>query len=337
MNEKSENGKNMEPLKHLVWSWTEVSLFKFEFKYKQRTEADAGGTDLLPEVNLCNLFKKQARAEKSLSLHSQPFPYKKKVIGKKKNHTSMLIVIAEILGEPLRVWHHIIFQRRPQRETLMNKFQCKKFGIFHKSSDWRLLLPFPTEIWIFFFLSSCDSPPGPVIATCPPLYPYPRYEAGCHIHVVLFSLERGLGFVASTATAGEEAVKSFKKGGLNASVRTEGFCVCFIYLNVVVQRHQRVCSSRVFESMCERAQTCACIGCVGVRCACQSGVLLAKEASRCSIRGDEVRGRTHAHTHTYIQTHTLRHTHIYTEGFPQSRAKAEGGKDQHEVLGNKNH
>lgn len=47
----------------------------------------------------------------------------------------MLIVIAEILGEPLQVWHGIIFQGCcPQRETLMNKFQRKKFGLFNKPS-----------------------------------------------------------------------------------------------------------------------------------------------------------------------------------------------------------
>lgn len=61
--------------------------------------------------------------------------YKKVIGGKRINHTSMLIVIAEILGEPLQVWHGIIFQGCcPQRKTLMNKFQRKKFGLFYKSS-----------------------------------------------------------------------------------------------------------------------------------------------------------------------------------------------------------
>lgn len=108
-------------------------MFKFEFKYKQRTEGDAGETDLLPEVNLCDLFNNQARDGKKKKFAQSTLPIQKEGY-RKKNHTSMLIVIAEILGEPLWVWHRIIFQRRPQRETLMNKFQCKKFGIFHKSS-----------------------------------------------------------------------------------------------------------------------------------------------------------------------------------------------------------
>lgn len=47
----------------------------------------------------------------------------------------MLIVIAEILGEPFQVWHGIIFQGCcPQRETVMNKFQRLKFGLFNKLS-----------------------------------------------------------------------------------------------------------------------------------------------------------------------------------------------------------
>lgn len=36
-----------------------------------------------------------------------------------------------------------------------------------------------------------------------------------------------------------------------------------------------------------------------------------------------------------VHVHTHRHTH--TEGFPQSSAKVERGKDQCEVLGNKQH
>ena len=38
-----------------------------------------------------------------------------------------------------------------------------------------------------------------------------------------------------------------------------------------------------------------------------------------------------------VRAHTQTHTHTHTEGFPQSRAKAERGKDQCEVLGNKQH
>lgn len=83
------------------------------------------------------VLEEQRTAEKSLRLHSQPFPCIQEGYREKKriNHTSMLIVIAEILGEPLQVWHGIIFRGCcPQRETLMNKFQRKKFGLFNKPS-----------------------------------------------------------------------------------------------------------------------------------------------------------------------------------------------------------
>lgn len=42
-------------------------------------------------------------------------------------------------------------------------------------------------------------------------YKSPRYKVGCHIHVLLFTLECGLGYVGFTATVREEAEQNHAK------------------------------------------------------------------------------------------------------------------------------
>lgn len=79
----------------------------------------------------------------------------------------MLIVIVEILGELFQLWHGIIFQGCcPHRETLMNKFQRMKFGLFNKLSGENGGCPRCYYRFLqrcgFSSVGSCDLSPGPV-------------------------------------------------------------------------------------------------------------------------------------------------------------------------------
>lgn len=156
--------------------------------------------------------------------------------GYRKNQTSMWIVIAEILGEPfgsgISSFSNVVHRGKYWwiSSNVRNLEYLTSWVVNATATASNSNLDF------FFFLGGGDG--GRLTTWSCDCYKSPRYTVGCHIHVLLFTLECGLGYVGFTATVREEAEQNHAKGLTH--VEREGH-VCALYICLRLS----LCTSRL--------------------------------------------------------------------------------------------